>query len=106
MLESILPLMHWQRRPRLFFQTEHLCRPNFQMPSVRCKYSIKVFTPLPKSNDFVYWSARAPTADLPNTAAFLGGLVAQEMIKMITKQYVPIESHCVVDLVETWTGIL
>ncbi|KAJ7683019.1 hypothetical protein B0H17DRAFT_1205437 [Mycena rosella] len=50
--------------------------------------------------------ARAPTADLPNTAAFLGGLVAQEAIKMITKQYVPIDSYCVVDLVETWTGIV
>ncbi|TFK34707.1 hypothetical protein BDQ12DRAFT_689426 [Crucibulum laeve] len=50
--------------------------------------------------------ARAPTADLPNTAALLGGLVAQEVIKMVTKQYVPIENYCVVDLIETWTGIL
>ncbi|KAJ7065009.1 hypothetical protein C8F01DRAFT_1054604 [Mycena amicta] len=50
--------------------------------------------------------ARSPTADLPNTAGFLGGLVAQEVIKMITKQYVPIESYCVIDLVETWTGII
>ncbi|KAF8650721.1 hypothetical protein AX16_005094 [Volvariella volvacea WC 439] len=50
--------------------------------------------------------ARAPTADLPNTAAFLGGLVAQEVIKMITKQYVPINGYCCADLVETWTGVL
>ncbi|KAF7325748.1 NEDD8-activating enzyme E1 regulatory subunit [Mycena kentingensis (nom. inval.)] len=50
--------------------------------------------------------ARSPTADLPNTAAFLGGLVAQEVIKMITKQYIPIASYCVIDLIETWTGIL
>jgi len=52
------------------------------------------------------FSERAPTADLPNTAALLGGLVAQEVIKMITKQYVPINGYCAVDLVETWTGIL
>jgi len=51
-------------------------------------------------------SARAPNAELPNTAAFLGGLVAQEVIKVITKQYVPIEGYCCVDLVETWTGML
>ncbi|KAJ7512737.1 hypothetical protein B0H11DRAFT_5705 [Mycena galericulata] len=57
-------------------------------------------------SDAVGEIARAPSADLPNTAAFLGGLVAQEVIKMITKQYVPIESYCVVDLVETWTGIV
>jgi amyloid beta precursor protein binding protein 1 len=51
-------------------------------------------------------SERAPNADVPNTAAFLGGLVAQETIKMITRQYVPMNGYCVVDLVDTWTGIL
>ncbi|CDO73930.1 hypothetical protein BN946_scf185016.g87 [Trametes cinnabarina] len=50
--------------------------------------------------------ARAPTADLPNMAAFLGGLVAQEAIKMITEQYVPLNGYCVVDLVDTWTGVI
>ncbi|KAF8066907.1 hypothetical protein FPV67DRAFT_1496954 [Lyophyllum atratum] len=50
--------------------------------------------------------ARAPTAELPNTAALLGGLVAQEVIKIITKQYVPIDNYCTVDLVETWTGVI
>ncbi|TRM57388.1 hypothetical protein BD626DRAFT_515098 [Schizophyllum amplum] len=43
--------------------------------------------------------ARSPTADLPNTAAFLGGIVAQEVIKMITKQYTPINGVCV------WTSL-
>ncbi|KAI0827220.1 hypothetical protein BC628DRAFT_1318861 [Trametes gibbosa] len=50
--------------------------------------------------------ARAPAADLPNMAAFLGGLVAQEAIKMITEQYVPLNGYCVVDLVDSWTGIV
>ncbi|KAJ3512655.1 hypothetical protein NLJ89_g3399 [Agrocybe chaxingu] len=50
--------------------------------------------------------ARAPNADLPNTAALLGGIVAQEVIKMITKQYIPIHGSCIIDLIETWTGIL
>ncbi|KAF8273387.1 hypothetical protein EI94DRAFT_1715778 [Lactarius quietus] len=40
-------------------------------------------------SDAVGEVARAPTADLPNVAAFLGGIVAQEAIKMITKQYIP-----------------
>lgn len=51
-------------------------------------------------------SARAPTADLPTTAAFLGGLVAQEAIKLVTKQYVPLEGVCVVDLVSSTTGVI
>ncbi|EJF61494.1 hypothetical protein DICSQDRAFT_136405 [Dichomitus squalens LYAD-421 SS1] len=50
--------------------------------------------------------ARAPTADLPNTAAFLGGLVAQEAIKVITEQYVPLNGYCVVDLIDSWTGVI
>ncbi|KAH9896552.1 hypothetical protein C8Q73DRAFT_788897 [Cubamyces lactineus] len=50
--------------------------------------------------------ARAPTADIPNMAAFLGGLVAQEAIKMITEQYVPLNGYCVVDLVDSWTGVV
>ena len=49
---------------------------------------------------------RAPTADLPNMAAFLGGLVAQEAIKMITEQYVPLNGYCVVDLIDSWTGVI
>lgn len=51
-------------------------------------------------------SVRAPTADLPNVAAFLGGIVAQEAIKMITRQYIPVNGYCVIDLVDTWTGVL
>ncbi|KII85547.1 hypothetical protein PLICRDRAFT_145326 [Plicaturopsis crispa FD-325 SS-3] len=57
-------------------------------------------------DDAVGEIARAPTADVPNTAAFLGGLVAQESIKLITQQYVPVNGYCVVDLVETWTGVI
>ncbi|KDQ55457.1 hypothetical protein JAAARDRAFT_71311 [Jaapia argillacea MUCL 33604] len=55
-------------------------------------------------DDAVGEIARAPTADLPNVAAFLGGMVAQEAIKMITKQYVPQRGYTVVDMVEMWTG--
>ncbi|KAH0828583.1 hypothetical protein J3R83DRAFT_2855 [Lanmaoa asiatica] len=50
--------------------------------------------------------ARAPSAELPNTAAFLGGMIAQETIKVITKQYVPVKGYCVIDLVDTWTGVI
>ena len=52
------------------------------------------------------YRVRAPTADLPNTAALLGGLVAQEAIKVITKQYTPVQGICVIDLIESKTSIL
>ena len=51
-------------------------------------------------------SVRAPMAELPTTAAFLGGMIAQEATKLLTKQYVPVKGYCVIDLIETWTGTI
>ena len=48
--------------------------------------------------------ARAGGGELHNISALTGGMVAQEAIKMITKQYVPANGYCVVDLVDSWTG--
>ncbi|KAG8989342.1 hypothetical protein FRB90_002293 [Tulasnella sp. 427] len=47
---------------------------------------------------------RAPAAELPTTAALMGGMVAQEVIKVITKQYIPIDGVCAVDLVSSTTS--
>lgn len=38
---------------------------------------------------------------LPTTAAFLGGLVAQEAIKLVTGQYNPLDNTVIVDLVKS-----
>ena len=78
---------------------------SFRTPLVKCMSFIQIWSLWNVVTQRIR-SARAPNADLPNTAAFLGGLVAQEVIKVITKQYVPIEGYCCVDLVETWTGTL
>lgn len=40
---------------------------------------------------------RAHEAELHNVSALTGGMVAQEVIKVITKQYVPIDNTCVFD---------
>ncbi|QRW20828.1 cytochrome P450 family protein [Rhizoctonia solani] len=49
---------------------------------------------------------RAPTAELPTTAALVGGLVAQEAIKVITRQYIPIDGTCIIDLVSSTTATI
>jgi NEDD8-activating enzyme E1 regulatory subunit len=93
-----------QLRKRSFRQGLNYLKKSGTKPLERC-----LFISLPGQSRFTYsftYSARAPDADLPNTAAFLGGLVAQEVIKMITKQYVPIDNYCIFDLIETWTGAL
>lgn len=41
--------------------------------------------------------ARAGGGELHNVSALTGGMVAQEMIKIITKQYIPIENTCIFD---------
>lgn len=41
--------------------------------------------------------ARAQAGELHNISSLMGGMVAQEIIKIITKQYVPIDNTCVFD---------
>jgi NEDD8-activating enzyme E1 regulatory subunit len=41
--------------------------------------------------------ARAAGGELHNISAVTGGMVAQELIKIITKQYVPIDNTCIFD---------
>lgn len=41
--------------------------------------------------------ARARGAELHNISSLVGGMVAQEIIKIITKQYIPIDNTCVFD---------
>ncbi|KAH6690461.1 ThiF family protein [Plectosphaerella plurivora] len=41
--------------------------------------------------------ARAVGGELHNVSAATGGMVAQEMIKIITKQYIPINNTCIFD---------
>jgi amyloid beta precursor protein binding protein 1 len=41
--------------------------------------------------------ARAGGAELHNLASLSGGLIAQEVIKVITRQYVPVDNTCVFD---------
>ena len=41
--------------------------------------------------------ARAAGGELHNIAALTGGMVAQEIIKIVTRQYIPIDNTCVFD---------
>ncbi|ORX37378.1 hypothetical protein BD324DRAFT_625903 [Kockovaella imperatae] len=46
---------------------------------------------------------RGGFSSLPTTAAFIGGLVAQEAIKLVTDQYSPLDNTVIVDLVKSTT---
>ncbi|KAF4480151.1 amyloid beta binding 1 [Fusarium agapanthi] len=49
---------------------------------------------------------RAAGGELHNISALTGGMVAQEMIKMITKQYVPIDNTCIFDGIDSRCQVL
>ncbi|KAL9085050.1 MAG: hypothetical protein Q9165_007791 [Trypethelium subeluteriae] len=49
---------------------------------------------------------RAGGAELHNIASLTGGIVAQEVIKVITKQYVPVDNVCLFDGVQSKTSVL
>ena len=42
-------------------------------------------------------SVRGAHGDLPATAALLGGVAAQEAIKILTVQYLPLDNTCIYD---------
>ncbi|KAL8873090.1 MAG: hypothetical protein Q9174_001378, partial [Haloplaca sp. 1 TL-2023] len=48
---------------------------------------------------------RADGAELHNISALTGGMVAQEVIKVITKQYIPIDNTCVFDGIASKTEV-
>lgn len=48
---------------------------------------------------------RAKGVELHNIAALTGGMVAQEVIKVITKQYVPVDNTCVFDGVQSKSAV-
>ncbi|KAK4448123.1 putative NEDD8-activating enzyme E1 regulatory subunit [Podospora aff. communis PSN243] len=50
--------------------------------------------------------ARAEGGELHNIAALTGGMVAQEMIKIITKQYIPIDNTCIFDGIASRSQVL
>ena len=50
--------------------------------------------------------ARAGGGELHNIASLTGGMVAQEAIKVITKQYVPVDNTCVFDGIASRAGVL
>lgn len=51
-------------------------------------------------------SCRAGGSDLPQIAALLGGVVGQEAIKLVTKQYVPLNGTCVFDGIRSSMGVI
>lgn len=50
--------------------------------------------------------ARARGGELHNISAFTGGMVAQETIKIITKQYIPIDNTCIFDGISSRCQVL
>lgn len=50
--------------------------------------------------------ARAKGGEIHNISALTGGMVAQEVIKIITKQYIPIDNTCIFDGITSRTQVL
>jgi amyloid beta precursor protein binding protein 1 len=50
--------------------------------------------------------ARANGGELHNISAMTGGMVSQEVIKIITKQYIPIDNTCILDGIASRTQVL
>jgi amyloid beta precursor protein binding protein 1 len=56
--------------------------------------------------DYCVEITRAGGAELHNIASLAGGLIAQEVIKVVTKQYIPVDNTCVFDGVKSLSEAL
>ena len=94
---AVLPLPN-------FVETAH-----FYTPKSQGGQDAAVFNPPPAQEFFdnvVKELDRADgVAELHNIAALTGGMVAQEVIKVITKQYVPVDNTCVFDGIQSKTAV-
>jgi amyloid beta precursor protein binding protein 1 len=52
------------------------------------------------------FSVRAGGAELHNISALTGGLVSQEVIKVITEQYIPVDNTCIFDGVRSKSAVV
>ncbi|KAJ4403246.1 hypothetical protein N0V91_006649 [Didymella pomorum] len=55
--------------------------------------------------EFAQEFARAGGAELHNVSALTGGIVSQEIIKVITEQYIPVDNTCVFDGVKSKSAV-
>lgn len=56
-------------------------------------------------SEFSQELVRAGGAELHNISAVTGGTVSQEIIKVITEQYVPVDNTCIFDGVKSKTAV-
>ncbi|PSN62126.1 hypothetical protein BS50DRAFT_577983 [Corynespora cassiicola Philippines] len=56
--------------------------------------------------EYVQELVRAGGAELHNISALTGGLVSQEVIKVITEQYIPVDNTCIFDGVKSKTEVV
>lgn len=61
---------------------------------------------LEKAEGLIQNSCRAGNSDLPQISALMGGLVSQEAIKLVTRQYVPLNATCIFNGIRSGTGII
>ncbi|KAF2188291.1 hypothetical protein K469DRAFT_748618 [Zopfia rhizophila CBS 207.26] len=59
-----------------------------------------------QTGEFVQELVRAGGAELHNIAALTGGLVSQEIIKVITEQYIPVDNTCIFDGVKSKSAVI
>ncbi|OCK83679.1 hypothetical protein K432DRAFT_423190 [Lepidopterella palustris CBS 459.81] len=59
-----------------------------------------------RAREYAQELVRAGGSELHNISALTGGLVAQEVIKVVTKQYIPVDNTCVFDGVRSKSSVL
>lgn len=67
---------------------------------------LRLLNSAPDSMLISHARTRAGGAELHNIASLAGGMIAQEVIKVVTKQYIPVDNTCVFDGVKSLSEVM
>ncbi|KAG7005073.1 NEDD8-activating enzyme E1 regulatory subunit [Physcia stellaris] len=67
--------------------------------------SVEVDVAMERTDKVIAELVRADGGELHNISALTGGMIAQEVIKVITKQYIPFDNTCVFDGIASKAGV-
>lgn len=98
-------LLRDSRRKSCAVSTGETCRRSSSTSFRKCTSSPPL-SPRPAELMGLWNSCRSGASDLPQIAALMGGLVAQEAIKLVTKQYVPLNGTCILNGIRSTTSVV
>lgn len=86
-------------------EMERYCNDTIECLQKQSGRSVEADAAVERTEKVIAELVRADEGELHNISALTGGMIAQEVIKVITKQYIPFDNTCVFDGIASKAGV-